>query len=204
VKEHSERIAGKAAAQESPAGASGQVDAAPRRPSPLVIGISFAVLLAFLVLIGLGLKRAQSGPISRGQNVPAFTLTTFDGESVNTADYAGKVLVINFWASWCKPCEQEAADLEAAWKQYQPTGEVLFLGVDYVDTEPEARSYLEKFAITYPNGPDLRTEISQMFRIQGVPETYIVGRDGKLAYVKKGPFLQLSEITQVVDGLLAQ
>lgn len=182
----------------------GRVDSNTRRPSPLVIGISFAVLVGFLALIGFGLKRAQSGPISRGQEVPAFTLTTFDGEPVNTADYAGKVLVINFWASWCKPCEQEAADLEAAWRMYEPTGEVLFLGVDYVDTEPEARAYLEKFGITYPNGPDLRTKVSQMFRIQGVPETYIVGRDGKLAFVKKGPFLQLNEITQVVDDLLAQ
>ena len=182
----------------------GRVEAGPRRPSPLVIIISFAVLVGFLVLIGMGLKRAQSGPISRGQDVPAFMLTTFDGERINTADYSGKVLVINFWASWCKPCEQEAADLEMAWRMYEPTGEVIFLGVDYVDTEPEARAYLQKFDITYPNGPDMRTEISQMFRIQGVPETYIVGRDGKLAFVKKGPFLQLSEITQVVDDLLAQ
>lgn len=167
-----------------------------------VVVASFAILLGFLALVAWGLRRAQSGPIVIGQTVPAFTLTTFDGKTYNSADYAGKVLVINFWASWCTPCEQEAAEMEQAWKYYQPGGEVIFLGVDYVDTEPEALAYLDKFAITYPNGPDLRTVISQMFRTTGVPETYIIDRQGQLAFVKKGPFLSVMEITSVIDGLL--
>jgi cytochrome c biogenesis protein CcmG/thiol:disulfide interchange protein DsbE len=112
------------------------------------------------------------------------------------------VVVLNFWASWCAPCSQEAAELEEAWRNYQMGDEVIFLGVDYTDTEPEALSYLAKFNITYPNGPDLRTRISQMFRITGVPETYFIDQEGKLAYVKKGPFASLAEIQAVVDGLL--
>ena len=166
------------------------------------VGLAFILLIAFLVMIGLGLRRAQAGPIIIGQKVPAFTLTSFDGEEYNTADYEGKVILVNFWASWCKPCEQEAFELEAAWQMYQPRGDVIFLGVDYVDTEPEALAFIRQFGITYPNGPDLRTRISQMFRIQGVPETYIIDREGRLAYVKKGPFLSLSEIQTAVDKLL--
>jgi cytochrome c biogenesis protein CcmG/thiol:disulfide interchange protein DsbE len=122
--------------------------------------------------------RSQKGPVSEGEVAPTFALNTFEGEQMNTADLKGKVILVNFWASWCKPCEEEAADLEAAWKVYQPRGDVVFLGVDSVDTEPEARAYLDKFAITYPNGPDLRTSISQAYRIRGVPETYIIGPDG--------------------------
>jgi cytochrome c biogenesis protein CcmG/thiol:disulfide interchange protein DsbE len=80
---------------------------------------------------------------------------------------------------------------------------VVFLGVDYVDTETEARQYLEKFGITYPNGPDLGTRISQAFRIRGVPETYIAGPDGKLVAVKIGPYQSLSEITQQIELALA-
>ncbi|TDA63751.1 MAG: redoxin domain-containing protein [Chloroflexi bacterium] len=174
----------------------------PRRLPTWVVGLAFTGLVAFLLLVGLGLRRAQSGPITVGQKVPGFSVTTFGGETIDTADLAGKVIVVNFWASWCKPCEQEAAELESAYQYYKPGGEVVFLGVDYVDTEPEALAFINKFGLTYANGPDLRTKISQMFRIQGVPETYVIDREGKLAYVKKGPFLSTAEIQKVIDQVL--
>jgi len=173
-----------------------------RRLPPWVIILSFVALLGFLAFIGMGLKRAQQGPITVGQPVPPIRLSTFDGKEVLTEDLSGKVVVLNFWASWCKPCESEAADLEAAWQSYKPGGQVVFLGVDYVDTEPEARKYLEKFNITYPNGPDLGTRISQTFRIRGVPETYFIDRSGKLAYAQIGPFSGVEEIKAVIDPLL--
>lgn len=169
-----------------------------------VIIVAFAVLLGFLALMGWGLRNAQQGPVQVGQKVPAFELTTFDGEKIRTDDLIGKVIVVNFWASWCKPCEQEAAELEEAWRYYQDSGEVVFLGVDYVDTETEALRYLEKFEITYPNGPDLRTAISQIFRISGVPETYIIDKNGKLASRKIGPFVTIGEITSMIDSALNQ
>jgi cytochrome c biogenesis protein CcmG/thiol:disulfide interchange protein DsbE len=164
--------------------------------------IAWIVVLGLLAVLALGLLRSQQGPVAEGQTAPVFTLTTFDGEQIDLAKLSGKIVLINFWASWCKPCEQEAADLEAAWRHYEPGGQVIFLGVDYVDTEPEARAYLSRFDITYPNGPDLGTRISQAYRIRGVPETYVVGPDGKLAFVKIGPFESLSEITDAVDPLL--
>jgi cytochrome c biogenesis protein CcmG/thiol:disulfide interchange protein DsbE len=170
----------------------------------LSLGALFAwgTLLALLVLLAFGLLRSQKGPVSQGEVAPNFSLTTFNGEEIRTADLAGKVVVINFWASWCKPCEQEAADLEAAWQQYKPSGEVVFLGVDYVDTETEALAYLDKFNITYPNGPDLGTRISQAYRIRGVPETFFIDQNGKLAHFQKGPFTSFSQITAVIDPLV--
>lgn len=164
----------------------------------------WAGVLGLLAILALGLRRAQQGPVSVGDKVPNFALTTFDGETVNLTDLQGKVVVLNFWASWCKPCEQEAADLEAAWRSYQPGEQVVFLGVDYVDTEPEARAYLEKFEISYPNGPDLGTRISQAFRIRGVPETYIIDQDNVLQSVQIGPFNSLSQIQGSIDPLLDQ
>jgi cytochrome c biogenesis protein CcmG, thiol:disulfide interchange protein DsbE len=166
------------------------------------VALSFGGLTVFLVMMALGLNRAREGPITIGNSVPPFELTTFEGERISSADYEGKVIVVNFWASWCKPCEQEAAELEEAWKRYADSGEVVFLGLNYVDTETAAKEYLEKYAITYPNGPDLRTKVSQMFRILGVPETYIIDRDGRLGYVKKGPFTSLGEITNAIDSIL--
>ncbi len=112
------------------------------------------------------------------------------------------MVVVNFWASWCKPCEQEAADLQRAWEEYRPGGEVVFLGVDYIDTQKEALEYLQRFAITYPNGPDLGTRIAQAFRIRGVPETYIIDPEGELVFVKIGPYSSLAEIRAGIDPLL--
>jgi cytochrome c biogenesis protein CcmG/thiol:disulfide interchange protein DsbE len=144
-------------------------------------------LIALLVLLALGLQRSRQGPITVGDKVPNFSLTTFEGQTIELDDLAGKVVVLNFWASWC----------------YESQGEVVFLGVDYVDTETEAQGYLEKFAITYPNGPDLGTRISQAFRIRGVPETYFIGKDGILRYVQIGPFSSLAQIKATIEPLLA-
>ena len=110
--------------------------------------------------------------------------------------------MINIWASWCKPCEQEAAELQEAWESYESNGEVVFVGADYVDTEPEARAYLKKFGITFFNGPDMGTKISQTFRIQGVPETYFIDQEGTLYYIKIGPFISVDEIKSIIDQKL--
>ena len=163
--------------------------------------LAWVFVLGLLLVVGIMLIRTQKGPIGVGDEVPDLTLTTFDGDLIPFEDLAGEVVVINFWASWCKPCEQEAAELEQAYQMYKEEG-VVFLGVDYVDTETEARQYLEKFGITYPNGPDLGTRISQAFRIRGVPETYIMGPDGRLAAVKIGPYTSLEEIVRQIDSVL--
>ncbi len=159
-------------------------------------------LFLFLIILGVGLYRSQQGQVNVGQPAPDFELTTFSGETYRLSAYRGSVVVINFWASWCESCKPEAKDLEAAYQFYKPRGDVLFLGVDYVDTEPEALAYLEEFGITYPNGPDLRTEISQAFRIRGVPETFIIDQEGVITHLKIGPFRSLEEILAAIDPLL--
>ena len=164
--------------------------------------IAWGGLLALLVIVGIGLIRTQKGPVAVGDRAPDFVLTTYDGQQIDSTALAGKVIVLNFWASWCKPCEQEAADLEAAWRYYQSQGDVVFLGVAYTDTPTESQKYMAKFDISYPNGDDLGTRISQAFRILGVPETYIIGRDGIVTHVQKGPYSSLKHIQSIIETAL--
>lgn len=159
-------------------------------------------VVLLLLILGFGLIQSQQGQIARGELAPDFELKSFSGETYRLSDFRGSVVVVNFWASWCDSCKPEAKDLEAAHKYYQSRGDVLFLGVDYVDTEPEALAYLEEFQITYPNGPDLRTKISQAFRIRGVPETFIIDQNGVIVHVQIGPFRSLEDILSIIDPLL--
>lgn len=142
--------------------------------------IVFGVLLTLglIVLLGLGMMRNGAPPLANG-SAPTFEIKSFEGQTFRLAELRGRPVVLNFWASWCKECRDEAAFLEATWKQYRDKGLVV-IGVDYVDTEPEAKAYLAQFGITYPNGADLQTRVSQAYRITGVPETYFITREGKL------------------------
>lgn len=186
---------------------------APKRGVPLWAQIViWSALAAFLVIIFVGLQRAQEGNVQAGAETGnlSFTMPLFEGyeyegaQEISLQELRGKVVVLNFWASWCVTCKDEAVELEQAWQYYQPGGEVVFIGVDYVDTEPEARGYLETYDITYPNGPDMGTKISQAFRIQGVPETYFLDREGVVQYVQKGPFRSKEQILSVVNSLLTE
>ncbi|MBF8281941.1 MAG: resA, partial [Anaerolineales bacterium] len=163
----------------------------------------FALVLGLLTLVAFQMRRngpLAAGPVGAGEMAPEFEITTFDGVTYRLADLRGQVVVINFLASWCIPCEDEAAELENTWRHYKNRG-VLFIGVDYVDTETAALAFMRRFGVTYPNGPDLGTRISQAYRIKGVPETYFVDKTGRLAFVKIGPTTQ-AELMSVIEPLL--
>jgi cytochrome c biogenesis protein CcmG, thiol:disulfide interchange protein DsbE len=183
-----------------------------RRGVPIWIQILIlALLVGLLVVVGLGVERTQQGTVQPGEKAPDFSMALYSGyehegrTELKLSDLRGKVVVINFWASWCKPCEQEAAELQQAWQEYKESGQVVILGADYVDTPTEANVYLKKFGITYPNGPadaHPKFKLSQIFRIQGVPETFFIDREGVLRYVMIGPFTSVDDIKFQIEQLL--
>lgn len=167
-------------------------------------GLVLALVLAFLALLGWQTVRVNRGLRVGDPLPPDLTLTTFDGSIYRLGDLKGTVVLINFWASWCDPCAEEAPHLEQAWQRLKDRGDVLFLGLAWTDTDEKSRAYLQRFGITYPNGPDLGTRWAQTFRIRGVPETYIVDKQGRLAYIKIGPFTSAEEIVQAVLKVLGE
>ncbi len=164
-----------------------------------------AIYVVVILFVGLLAWRLMdvNATVQKGQVVPDFTLTTFEGEQINTQDLRGKVVLVNVWASWCVPCENEAGYLEQAWQYYQDNGKVVFLGVNWKDVEPKAHEYMDKFAVSYTNGPDYSERIGRIFRVTGVPETYIIDQEGRLAFILRGEFTSYEEIRAAIDPLLA-
>ena len=162
--------------------------------------VTFAVVILLLGFLGWGLYKSNTGPRSKGM-APDFTIQSFDGQTVTLSQLRGKVVIVNFWASWCPPCREEAAYLEQTWRKYKDK-DVVFLGVDWVDTPANAQAYIKEFDITYPNGPDVGTRAAQDYRIQGVPETFYVDRQGVLRGVQIGP-LKAPDLDNKIEELLA-
>lgn len=162
------------------------------------------LFVGLLTVIGIQLAKGQSGGINIDEPAPDFVLTTFEGNDISFHSLRGKVIVMNFWASWCIECGYEAEELQSAWELYQPDDQVVFLGIDWSDTDVEAAEYLLRYGITYQNGPDFGTRISQDYHLTGVPETYIIDGDGILRFVKIGPFVSLLELTSQIELALGE
>jgi cytochrome c biogenesis protein CcmG/thiol:disulfide interchange protein DsbE len=140
-----------------------------------------------------------------GKPAPEFSLTLFDGRTVRLSDFRGKVVFLNFWASWCPPCRDEAPLIEAAWRRYQTQG-VVFLGVDIQDTEEAARAFLQEFRISYMNGRDARNRIAIDYGVYGIPETYFIDPGGRITakYVGALEATILAErLTEAAQGIVS-
>jgi len=139
-------------------------------------------VLPVLALLAYGFRtdpRAIPSPLV-GRPAATFALTGFDGAPVTLGALRGKVVVLNFWASWCNPaCYDEAPVLEQAWRTYRERG-VVVVGVDMQDTAEAARVFIQRFGLTFANAPDPQGKVAVEYGVYGVPETFFVGRDGTI------------------------
>lgn len=166
----------------------------------LIILLSAVPILA---LLGYGLTRDLTSIPSPlvGREAPAFALPLFDGETFALDEQRGKVVVINVWASWCIPaCYNEAPALEAAWQRYRGRG-VMFVGVNYQDRDAAAREFLARFRHTFPNGPDAGSRVAIAYGVRGVPETFFLDREGRIAHRHVGE-ITFEVLVQQIERLL--
>jgi len=150
--------------------------------------LMLVALLPVLALFAYGLTRDPRSIPSPLVGRPAsdFALELFDGGTFTLAGQRGKVVVMNVWSSWCIPaCYNEAPALEAAWQRYR-SQDVVVLGVNYQDREAAAREFLARFRHSFPNGPDVGSKIAIEYGVYGVPETFFIDSDGRIAYKHVG------------------
>jgi len=177
-----------------------EVSARSARLTALIVAVVLVSLLGLMVW-GIGKRAAgTTGSVAVAtRTAPPFSLTLLDGNPFNLADARGKPVLINFWASWCIPCEDEAVALEQASRVYRDR--VAFIGVNVQDTDPLAKEFLRRFGVTYPNGRDQSGAIAVEYGMSGVPETYFVDRNGMIVRKWQGP-LDESRIRMFLDDLL--
>ncbi len=150
-----------------------------------------AITVGFLALLWFGLSVRERGSVGESsvpfRQAPDFTLGLFDGSTFHLGDVlaTGKPVVVNFWASWCVPCADEAPILEAAWRRDRQR--VTFVGVDVQDVDADALAFIRKYGISYPNGSGNAGPISVSYGMRGVPETYFVSPDGRVVRKWNGP-----------------
>ena len=120
--------------------------------------------------------------VDRGSGEPAadFELRLFGGDLLRMSDLEGKVVVLNFWASWCPPCRAEMPDFEEMWQEMKDDG-VVFVGVAVSDSPEEARAFVEATGVTYPVGVDSSGSIAGDYRVLSLPTTFLIDREGREA-----------------------
>lgn len=156
------------------------------RHVPAVLGL--ALLLALLGVGAFQPGKADpfptgSGPLA-GKQAPDFRLVDFDGRVVRLSDYRGTPVVLNFWASWCAPCREEAPAFARVAAAAEPR--VAFLGIDVRDREPEARAFIAEFSLPYPSAPDTEG-VEQQYGVVGIPTTIFIAGNGTVVRTWLGP-----------------
>ena len=171
----------------------------PRLVASVVAGV---LLIAVMAVVAVGFTR-DPGRIESpliGRTAPEFRLAALDGMTIDLADLRGRPVVLNFWASWCIPCRDEAPLLTSAAERYASRN-VAFVGVVYQDGAASAQAFVDRYAIDYPSLLDPNGRTALDYGVYGIPETYFIGSDGTIRAKQIGP-LDAASLERQIDEAL--
>ncbi len=134
-----------------------------------------------------------------------FTLPDLDGKSVRLSDLRGRVVLINFWATWCPPCRAEMPSMNDLYKDYRDKGlEILAISID-VDGRRVVAPFVEKYGLTFPVLLDPKMDVGSRIQVRGIPSTYLLDKQGRVAGLEVGPRdWNRSSLRRLLDELLAE
>jgi len=157
--------------------------AAGKATSPVAV----APAISGTMLPPLAQPPAEAEPaVELGHYAPDFTLSTLDGDTISLSDLRGKVVLLNFWASWCAPCREEMPLLQAAHNAYSD-GDLIVLGVNMGEETRRVVAFASDLALTFPVFPDEETSVGTLYRVRGAPTTYFIDREGIVRQRYVGP-----------------
>lgn len=167
-----------------------------RKPSNLSYVIAGIAALAVVVVAWLGRDWLEAQSVRPGARAPAFEATTLDGQSASLADFQGQVVLLNIWATWCAPCRFEMPSMERLYRQLQGEAfEIVAVSVDAPLGQTDAvgtpggdiKAFAESLSLTFPILHDPEGRIQRIYQTTGVPESFVIGRDGVIYRKLIGP-----------------
>lgn len=142
-------------------------------------------IVALIFSLATSLAAAPLAASETSGVAPDFTLKSKNGDNIRLADFKGKVVMINFWASWCGPCRQEMPALDQLYTRYQRGGFTV-LGVNVETDSHAADNLLKKIPVTFPILYDSTSSVSELYQVQAMPTSLLIDRDGNLRHIYQG------------------
>ena len=155
--------------------------------SRAMVVLAAGLILAAMFLV-VWLQSAKYEPLTVGKAAPDFQLPDLNDKEIRLSDYRGKVVFLNFWATWCKPCREEMPSMEVLYKNFEKDGLIILaVSIDRVTTKKEIPPFVKGLNLTFPVLVDSWGQTDKRYKLMGVPETYIIDREGTLREKVIGP-----------------